>query len=432
MLYSLKQMDVHSGPISRDVLVLKPGEHRCDAVWDSEEYAKVILKCHMTSSSLYTKTFVVNGPPHVIEILQDYRFDRMEKVGELQLDWALITSLVERWRPETHLFHLPLGEVGITLQDVKVLLGLPVDGIPLAGITGRSKDQWIQICDDMMGFRLEASDITSFMIKISAIIPKALTNHSVDVDYLQHDRVIMLKLSGGSLFPNTTKNKVNLYLLEVIMGDANLVRGRANRSVVLSFLYRSMCRANMTHVAQIGGCLVLLQLWAWERLPMIRHRGVVSLDQLVNVPYGVRWVCYHRWSDCTTHSLRACRDQLHWLIKGEFVWMPYPNLETLPPFCSDGLQIWISRTPLIYGYVVEMYYPDRFCRQFGARQRVPLDVLYDRHLHNINSNTMEIGDSERHYLDVWEDVMLHMCLWNLGCWMPHLSIVSGIIASAVE
>ncbi|VFR03205.1 unnamed protein product [Cuscuta campestris] len=144
----------------------------------------------------------------------------------------------------------------------------------------------------MMGLRPEPSDITSSTIKISAIEPKTLTEHNVEVDYQQHARAIMFKLMGGSLFPNTTGNK--------------------------------------------------------------------------------------------------------------FVWMPYPNLETLPPFCSVGLPIWTSRIPLIYGYVVEMCYPDRFCRQFGALQRVPLDVVYDRRLHNIKLTTMELGDNERHYLGVWE------------------------------
>ncbi|VFQ74623.1 unnamed protein product [Cuscuta campestris] len=154
---------------------------------------------------------------------------------------------------------------------------------------------------------------------------------------------------------------------------------------------------------------------------MTRPRGIVPLEQLVNVPCAVRWVCYHRWSDCTTHSLRAYMDQLDRLLEGEFVWMPYPNLDTLPTFCSAGLRIWISRIPLIYGYVVEMYYPDRIYRQFGARQRVPLDVVYDRHLHNIKSNTIELADSERHYLDVWE-----------GRYAAHVPIEFGMLDARVS
>ncbi|VFQ79593.1 unnamed protein product [Cuscuta campestris] len=49
-----------------------------------------------------------------------------------------------------------------------------------------------------------------------------------------------------------------------------------------------------------------------------------------------------------------------------------------------------------------MYYPDLFCRQFGALQHVPQVVVYDRHLHHIKSNVMQIGDDEKQYLEVWE------------------------------
>ena len=43
-------------------------------------------------------------------------------LGRMQYDRALVTAMVERWRPETHCFHLPFGEVTITLQDVQVCL----------------------------------------------------------------------------------------------------------------------------------------------------------------------------------------------------------------------------------------------------------------------------------------------------------------------
>ena len=37
-----------------------------------------------------------------------------------RVDRAIITALVERWRQETHTFHLPLGETTITLLNVAV------------------------------------------------------------------------------------------------------------------------------------------------------------------------------------------------------------------------------------------------------------------------------------------------------------------------
>ena len=42
-----------------------------------------------------------------------------------------ITALVDRWRPETHTFHLPLGEMTVTLEDVAMILGLPIRGAPV-------------------------------------------------------------------------------------------------------------------------------------------------------------------------------------------------------------------------------------------------------------------------------------------------------------
>ena len=46
----------------------------------------------------------------------------------MKLDQFLLTTLVDRWRSETHTFHLPCGELTPTLQDVAYLLGLPIVG----------------------------------------------------------------------------------------------------------------------------------------------------------------------------------------------------------------------------------------------------------------------------------------------------------------
>jgi hypothetical protein len=49
------------------------------------------------------------------------------------MDSTALMALVDRWRPETHTFHLPCGEITVTLQDIAMILGLPIDGAPVSG-----------------------------------------------------------------------------------------------------------------------------------------------------------------------------------------------------------------------------------------------------------------------------------------------------------
>ncbi|XP_072087859.1 serine/threonine-protein phosphatase 7 long form homolog [Arachis hypogaea] len=48
---------------------------------------------------------------------------------------GLLSALVERWRLETHTFHLSVGEVTVTLEDVSYILSLPINE---EAVTGRS------------------------------------------------------------------------------------------------------------------------------------------------------------------------------------------------------------------------------------------------------------------------------------------------------
>jgi len=53
---------------------------------------------------------------------------RLAESALVKLDRSLLSALVDRWRPETHTFHLPCGEMAPTLQDVAMLLGLSITG----------------------------------------------------------------------------------------------------------------------------------------------------------------------------------------------------------------------------------------------------------------------------------------------------------------
>jgi len=70
-----------------------------------------VLKCRHGSCKL---------PQHGLDLriaryITEVGFEGLFKVPNLEVDHALITTLVERWRPETHIFHLLHGEMGITI-----------------------------------------------------------------------------------------------------------------------------------------------------------------------------------------------------------------------------------------------------------------------------------------------------------------------------
>src|SRR5438105_15680180 len=49
-----------------------------------------------------------------------------------RIEASLLSALVDRWRPETHTFHMPFGEITVTLKDVTMITGLPIRGTPVA------------------------------------------------------------------------------------------------------------------------------------------------------------------------------------------------------------------------------------------------------------------------------------------------------------
>ena len=79
----------------------------------------------------------------VVDIIKGVGLEGLLRTPSREIDHGLITALVERWWPETLTFHMPYGEVTITLQDVEVLLGLHVDG---KAVTGSIEKVWKEVC----------------------------------------------------------------------------------------------------------------------------------------------------------------------------------------------------------------------------------------------------------------------------------------------
>jgi hypothetical protein len=54
------------------------------------------------------------------------------------MDSTALTTLVDWWCPETHAFHLPCGETTVTLQDIAMILGLPINDTSISGTVSPS------------------------------------------------------------------------------------------------------------------------------------------------------------------------------------------------------------------------------------------------------------------------------------------------------
>ncbi|KAL4380689.1 hypothetical protein AHAS_Ahas04G0058600 [Arachis hypogaea] len=59
--------------------------------------------------------------------LRSTRFYHVSRIEVIRGFYLLLAALVERWRPKTHTFILPVGEIIVTLEDVAHIFGLRID-----------------------------------------------------------------------------------------------------------------------------------------------------------------------------------------------------------------------------------------------------------------------------------------------------------------
>ncbi|XP_012842280.1 PREDICTED: uncharacterized protein LOC105962510 [Erythranthe guttata] len=101
-------------------------------VWDGHERR---ASGRVESRNIALETYL--GPQ------DDMLISRLEATGlyHLRHCWLpnmnqqLMLAFVERWQPETNSFHMPCGEMTITLHDVAVIMGLRVDGPLVAEVS---------------------------------------------------------------------------------------------------------------------------------------------------------------------------------------------------------------------------------------------------------------------------------------------------------
>jgi Plant mobile domain len=266
------------------------GDHRTVDVAAGELDSKMLVK--RTTTNLFWLEEGRALPHPVLRILHRWGLSGVARCGMMKnLDNSLITALVERWHRETHSFHFPFGEATVTLQDVAVIWGLPIEGDAMIGDEAAHEGfDWADYIQRMLGIQVGPFDFKGSRLKITTLsyflwdrqIPD---NSDETLEVLQYARGVALLLFSCMMFPDTTNNWANLIYLKRLETE-DMASNTSWGSAVLACLYRNLCAGIHRDRKQLSGPLDVLVIWAWTRISVIRPSVRDHIRALVPISVG--------------------------------------------------------------------------------------------------------------------------------------------------
>ncbi|KAG8475437.1 hypothetical protein CXB51_032222 [Gossypium anomalum] len=305
--------------------------------------------------------------PHGLRELHGLVTQPCDPIFELYTVWPhghvlephKLSSTTQLGDTVTHTFHLPYGECTITLENVHLQLGLPVDGFAITGST--SSTDWGAVCYELLGAipdNINGGRIEMGWLRDTFPEPD---NESTELERIQYARAYILEMIGDYLMLDLSRNLVHLrWLLKLV--DFRATGELSWGSAVLATLYKEMCGAMRPNKARIGGCLSPLQSWARFHFSFLRPR--------VDHPYT--FLLITRWNPSASYvriptSLEDIRLLLDQRSEAQFQWTPYEDPAIRAVIPDEFLQnpnVWHVKVPLVNYATVEMHQSDRVLRQF--------------------------------------------------------------------
>ncbi|KAK1401530.1 hypothetical protein POM88_001135 [Heracleum sosnowskyi] len=210
-------IELQPGPRDPTVLYLQV-EHRSTNVWNVSGGDSQRSRVRCKFPALH---------PRMVQILRNLRFDWVARLA----DGNIITGCT---RVE--------GAEGGWSKLIKEMFGSP----PGRALNyGRLKLSWLD-----------------------SVVPEVLVDDADDDELVRYTQAYLLQLLGGVLFTDHQGSQVHcmfIPLLQIFSHCETLSWG----SGVLAYLYRELCKSCKIGVEEIAGCVLLVQLWAWTRLPTL-------------------------------------------------------------------------------------------------------------------------------------------------------------------
>lgn len=315
----------------------------------------------------------------------------MNSTYTISQDEDLIFKFAEKWCPETNTFVFPWGEATITLEDMMILGGYAVLGEPI--FRPVDTDGLALIEKKLLLARTELAKTKAKKVSQSLWLPKFMDSGSE----IEHEAFLALWLSRfvfhNKCSDDTVQKKVIPIAVHLARGTrialapAILASIYANLSELKKVLVdsRRMQKGNeqdKTLELSISAPFQLVQLWIWERFPMLSPKPVT-------LEYG-----QPRFAKWNGSSIEDTADGILDIDEtaGYFLWRPYAMgcKSSMPNMIYKENEQWaligsdmdedlealvrclrVSELVGIESDCIMQYLPHRVAMQFGIDQDLP-------------------------------------------------------------
>ncbi|XP_006599223.2 protein MAIN-LIKE 1-like [Glycine max] len=327
------------GPSDPSVLTAY-ADHVACSVWTGEERPELKLSSHGRKvHSLGRHVPAIEG------LIADTGLSPLIACSVDTGDRGLLSAFVERWHWETSSFHLPVGELTITLDDVSSLLHLPIIG-DFHAFEPLHVDDAVQMLVDLLMVSPESARAETVQCRGTYVrlqwVRDIYQRRCQASHWTAAARAYLLHLLGCTLFANKSATNVHVVYLEALW-DLSMIDRYAWRVTALVHMYDQLNDASMSHSRQLGSYITLLQCWIYEHFPSVAE-STADQDYDEASPRACRWIATKKM----VKSIRtpSYRERLDRLRIPDVCWIPYGEHREVRDFhvrsCYSGLLRWGS------------------------------------------------------------------------------------------
>ncbi|XP_052179873.1 protein MAIN-LIKE 1-like [Diospyros lotus] len=358
--------------------------HVAVSIWAGEE--RGVLKCNSHGQRI--PDWPLANQQRIYDIVVRSQLAPLIESTYRFVNPTVVSAFSERWQPETNTFHLPFGEMTLTLDDVATILKIPVAGSPVSvpHLTGNEAQNLLY---RLLGVSVveaagQIAETRGPYVKLDWLRRTFMNvpNSAPDEEMYNASRAYLLFLLGCTLFVDKSGSMISISYL-ALLEDLSISGTYAWGAACLAYLYRQLGIASRRDVKGICGYLTLLEAWIYEHFPLTRSKHNLSYTD--ELPRANRWLPVREYD-----SLQSLRERLDDLIEDQVfcshiifcnlilliieilkhvqvIWTPYRRHRAQHPLH----EIAFFSGCLKCGGVIEPYHPERVLRQFGHRQNIP-------------------------------------------------------------